>query len=190
MQPDLHRYINAAWLALGAVWLAGALTAKRAVRTEGAVSRLVHMVPLVVAMTMVFSPRWRVGLLAWRLVPESAATAYAGLALTLAGVAFAMWARVALGGNWSGSVTVKENHTLVRRGPYRLVRHPIYTGGLLGFLGTAVYYGVLGGLAGTAIASLSFWLKSRVEESFMTEQFGAQYERYQREVKRLIPFVL
>jgi len=190
MPPDLHLYINAAWLALVAVLLAGAFTAKRAARRESWSSRGVHMALLAVAMMLLFSGTRHFGPLTWRFVPASAAGAYTGLALTVAGVAFAIWARAVLGGNWSGTVTIKEDHTLVRRGPYRIVRHPIYTGCLLGFLGTAVVFGELGGLMGTAIAFLSFWLKSRVEESFLTEHFGPQYQRYQREVKALIPFVL
>lgn len=190
MQPDLHRYINAAWLVLVAVWFAGALTAKRATRTEGAASRLAHMALLALAMALLFSGRWHAGPLTWRFVPESAGTAYAGLALTVAGVGFAIWARAVLGGNWSGTVTIKKDHTLVRRGPYRVVRHPIYTGCLFGFLGTAISFGELRGLAGTAIALLSFWLKSRLEERFLTEQFGSQYEQYRREVRALMPFVL
>ena len=109
--------------------------------------------------------------------------------LVVVGIAFAIFARFALGGNWSGSVTVKQDHTLIRRGPYSIVRHPIYTGLILAFLGVAVIVGQLRGLLGVAVLFLSFWLKSRVEERFMQEQFGAEYRTYQHQVKGLIPYI-
>jgi protein-S-isoprenylcysteine O-methyltransferase len=114
--------------------------------------------------------------------------AWTGLALTAAGCAFAIWARLLLGGNWSSSVTVKQDH--IRRGPYAIVRHPIYSGFLLGLLGTALALGELRGIAGLALASIGWHMKSRREEAFMTAEFGAEYTRYQCEVKALIPFVL
>lgn len=190
MRPDLRLYIDAVWCALAIVWLVGAATAKRTARHERVAGRLLHVGLLAVAMTLLFAAARRGGPLAGRFVPRSPASAYAGLALTVAGVAFAIWARVMLGGNWSGIVTIKEDHTLVRSGPYRLVRHPIYTGIWAGLVGTALAYGEIRGLIGAGVALLSFWLKSRIEEKLLTEQFGEQYARYRREVKALIPFVL
>jgi hypothetical protein len=122
MYPTVYRDINFAWLAFVIVWLAGALTAKRAVRREGAASRLLHALLPAVAAALVFMARRPGGSLAWRVVGRSGVAADAGLALTVAGVALAIWARVILGGNWSGTVTIKEDHKLVRSGPYRLVR--------------------------------------------------------------------
>ena len=101
----------------------------------------------------------------------------------------AIWARFVLGRNWSGTVTVKQDHELVRSGPYALVRHPIYSGLLLAFLGTAVARGDLAALLGVALAAATLHFKTATEESFMTEQFGAGYMEYKREVKSLIPFV-
>jgi protein-S-isoprenylcysteine O-methyltransferase Ste14 len=105
-------------------------------------------------------------------------------------VAFAIWARATLGRNWSAVVQVKQGHELVERGPYRWVRHPIYTGLLMGFLGTACALGEWRGLLGTAIVGVSFWFKLKLEERWMREQFGARYEDYMRRVKALIPGVL
>jgi protein-S-isoprenylcysteine O-methyltransferase len=123
-------------------------------------------------------------------VPESAGSAYAGLALTIAGAAFAVWARVFLGGNWSSSVTIKENHTLVRTGPYSVVRHPIYSGFLLAVTGTAIAAGEARSFLALVLIFVAFRLKLQVEEGFMIEQFGAEYEEYAHHVKALIPFVL
>lgn len=64
-----------------------------------------------------------------------------GLLMVICGLAFAVWARIHLGRNWSGTVTVKEDHELIRSGPYGIVRHPIYTGLLLAIAGTAIVFG-------------------------------------------------
>jgi protein-S-isoprenylcysteine O-methyltransferase Ste14 len=143
-----------------------------------------------VACVLLFS-RWaRVGVLGARLLPASDGTAWAGLCLTAAGCAFAVWARACLGANWSATVTRKQNHELVRGGPYAVVRHPIYAGLLLAVLGTALALGEVRGLAALALAFVGWFTKARTEERFLAEEFGDAYARYRREVKRLIPFVL
>jgi protein-S-isoprenylcysteine O-methyltransferase Ste14 len=188
MQPDLHRYFVAAWWTVGIVWLFGAFTTKRTVRSQPAGDRVVY-VGLIVLACLFFQKPLRFGLLAWRFVPMSAATGYVGLALTVVGCAFTIWARFYLGSNWSGRPTIKEGHTLIRSGPYRLVRHPIYTGIVLAMLGTAIYIGEIRALVGTVVALIALKVKSRLEEAFMTEQFGPEYANYKRHVKSLVPFV-
>ncbi len=190
MQPDLHEYIDGVWAAVGIVWLAAAFLSKPAARTQPAGSRLRHITMTALAFALVFSPRLRIGPLAWRFVPEWPAIAWAGFALTAAGCAFTIWARLILGGNWSAAVTVKQDHRLVRQGPYAIVRHPIYSGALLAMAGTVLAFGEARGLIAVALAFAAWLAKSRMEETFLTGQFGAAYTRYQREVKALIPFVL
>ena len=80
-----------------------------------------------------------------------------------------------LGGNWSDTVTFKENHELIERGPYGLVRHPIYAALLLMFMGTALAMGTMGGLVGLLFFFLSFLIKYRQEEALMTKHFGDRY---------------
>jgi protein-S-isoprenylcysteine O-methyltransferase len=183
------------WCAVGIVWLIAALATKRTARHEAVGSRVLHIVIMAAAIVLFvsslpFGARLPMGPLAWRFVPDSPAIAWTGLALTVAGCAFAIWARLLLGGNWSSSVTVKQDHQLIRRGPYTIVRHPIYSGFLLGMLGTALALGQWRGIAGLALAGIGWRMKSRVEEAFMVGQFGAAYIEYQRQVKALIPFVL
>jgi len=187
---DFHEYINFPWLILMVVWAVGAITAKRNERTQHSASLLIHACLIIVAFALLFWRRLSVGLLSWRFVPDSAALAGAGFALTVAGVAVAIWARFFLGRNWSGIVTIKQDHRLVRRGPYAIVRHPIYAGFVLAMLGTALVLGELRGLLAVAVALTHWWAKSRIEERFLLEQFGAEYAQYRREVKALIPFVL
>jgi protein-S-isoprenylcysteine O-methyltransferase Ste14 len=110
--------------------------------------------------------------------------------LCVIGLVFALWARVTLGRNWSGVVTLKEGHELVERGPYRFVRHPIYTGILTMFFATALAQGHLSGFVGTLLMFGSFWIKLRDEEKLMLLQFPERYADYRRRAKRIIPFVL
>ncbi len=127
--------------------------------------------------------------LVWQVIPQSSVYTGIALVLTLAGLSLALWARFVLGKNWSGTVTLKQDHALVQSGPYRIVRHPIYSGFLLALLGTAGLRGTPGAFLGVAFIALSFRLKSLTEESFMTEQFGQQYTAYKGAVKALIPFL-
>ena len=178
------------WIGLAILWLAGASTAKRDKRAEPAGSRLGHLVLMILPLRCSFIQLLRVGVLADRWLPESPATAYAGLAITLGGAGFATWARLYIGRNWSAKVTIKQDHELVRGGPNAVVRHPIYSGLLMAVLGTAVAFGEVRGLVAFVLASIGWRMKSLVEEKFMMEQFGVEYEKYKREVKALIPFVV
>ncbi|HVN03486.1 MAG TPA: isoprenylcysteine carboxylmethyltransferase family protein [Bryobacteraceae bacterium] len=186
----LHRYIDWIWIATGIVWLLGSMNVKQAARVEPLGPRAIHMTIMTVAFALVFWWRLSVGLLAWRLVPASPAIEWTGLAVTVAGCLFAIWARLMLGRNWSGRVTIKQDHHLVRQGPYSIVRHPIYAGGLLGLAGTALAFGELRCLFGFALVFIGWYTKSRAEEAFMVTQFGEEYVQYRREVKALIPFVV
>lgn len=180
------------WLALGIYWLLAAITAKRAARTQSPGSRFLQIVPEIVAFCLLFGRwEWWPAWLRWRLVPESSlAVAWLGLALTVAGIGFALWARLFLGRNWSGRVTIKEEHELIQSGPYALVRHPIYSGFLLAVLGTALVQGHVRSLLAFPFALLGWSFKLRLEESFMAQQFGNAYLEYKRRVKALVPFVV
>jgi protein-S-isoprenylcysteine O-methyltransferase Ste14 len=190
MKFDLNQAVTFPWLVLTVFWVITAVSAKRPLRRESSASRLYHVLFMSAVCALLFRHDARIGQLGLRVVPASPEPSYAGLALTSLGAAFAIWARSALGGNWSATVTVKENHSFVQRGPYRLVRHPIYAGCLLAMLGTAVVYGEAGCFVAVILAFVGWWLKARIEEEFMTQQFGEDYRRYQRNVKQLIPFVL
>ena len=191
MQDFLDYAPNYLWLAAGFVWLVGALTAKRAERRQNLASRLRHLALEVPAFFLVFEPITRPAWLARRFVPEPSIIAqYIGLVLTAAGIAFAISARVWIGRNWSGRVTIKEQHELIQSGPYSLVRHPIYSGFLLALLGTAMVLGEVRGLIGFAMAALGWIFKLRTEEAFLARQFGQDYLEYKQRVKALVPFVV
>jgi protein-S-isoprenylcysteine O-methyltransferase len=174
---------------VGVYWLASALRSKPVARREKSLSRLFHLVLMTVAFALLFSGSARVWILGERLFPEDRWLSWAGLGITVAGCAFAVWARALLGANWSATVTVKQCHELVCRGPYALVRHPIYSGFLLGVLGTALALGEVRGLMALALAFVGWYTKACTEEQFLVEQFGDAYVGYRRKVKQLIPFV-
>jgi len=190
MQSDIDIWVNGVWLALGVIWLIGALVTKRTARVQTSGSRLIQFGLTAAGFFLVLQPDLDIGFLGYRFLPQSSAAAYLGFALTVCGAALAVSARVILGKNWSAAVTIKQDHEIIRRGPYALVRHPMYSGFLLALLGTALALGEVRGLLGLGFVFLGLWLKLRTEEQFLTEQFGARYKQYQRESKALIPFVL
>jgi|SRR5215469_6199895 len=182
------RLIQWLWSAWALYWLLSALRAKATQRRESLASRLAHVVPLVVGATLLAweAPPWSA--LRWRLWPPSLAADWIGVALVTVGLAFAIWARMHLGTNWSGTVTVKQGHELVRSGPYAYVRHPIYAGLITAILGTAIASGTVHAAIGLAIIAVALVRKSRTEEDFMREAFPGEYQRYSAEVPALIPF--
>jgi protein-S-isoprenylcysteine O-methyltransferase Ste14 len=113
----------------------------------------------------------------------------AGVGLTFAGMAFMVWARVHLGRYWSGYVTLKEGHRLIRTGPYALVRHPIYTGFLTAALGSALVAGSGDAFVGLVLIFIAFVLKIPREEAILKREFGEEFEQFARDIPRLIPFV-
>jgi protein-S-isoprenylcysteine O-methyltransferase Ste14 len=178
--------IAAIWLAWLVYWWRSARDVKPTSRQEPARDRLIYRVPLILGMLCLAAPGWMPRVLHRRFVPPGAPAQVAGLVLLAAGLGYAVWARRHLGRNWSAAVVVKEDHALVRTGPYRRVRHPIYSGMLLAFLGTAIAIGEWRGLVGFVLAFASFLLKSRMEEARMAETFP-EYTEYRRHTAALIP---
>ena len=190
--PFIEHGIGYAWLALFILWVAAGVLSKRSVQVQSSTSRLFHIGLSFIGFMLIFNfNNWFVsGWLTTRIIPREPPYVLGGSILTVAGIFFSLWARAVLGTNWSATVTIKEDHTLIRRGPYQVVRHPIYTGFLLGLLGTSFVYGFARCFIGILVVGLAFWLKSQTEEQFMVQQFGQQYLDYRRQVRALIPYVL
>ena len=181
----------AMWFAWAGYWWLLSSNVKASVRNEPVMSRLLHIFPLMFAVLLLWLPS--APLLPWlndRFVPWVEWEFWAGAALAAAGMLFTVWARGHLGRNWSGIVTVKNDHKLITSGPYALVRHPIYTGLLLAFVGSALARGEWRGLVAFVIALLALWRKLRIEERWMQEHFGEQYRAYMQRVAALVPFIL
>ncbi len=178
------------WIVFGSFWLLAAFVQKRNIRRQTVGSRLIQVSIILLVLVPFFLEGRGAGLLTRHLYPNLLIVQYFGVLLMLLGCGFAVWARFVLGRNWSGIVTVKEDHTLITRGPYAWVRHPIYTGILLALLGTAVTVGTVMNLVEVPVVALALWLKLRTEEKFMLETFGEQYTAYRQRVKALIPYVI
>ena len=182
-------FIDGAWIVWVVAWVVLARGTKKIVRQEGLRSRALHLVPLGVAALLLFDGELNMGWLAAPVLPRAAWMVHAGAALVAVGLAFAVWARLVLAGNWSGTVTLKQSHELVRRGPYALARHPIYTGLITALFGTAVAIDAWRAVAAVAIVLLSFLRKMRTEEAFMRAQFGGAYDDYARNTPALVPWL-
>jgi protein-S-isoprenylcysteine O-methyltransferase Ste14 len=194
MTPELLSAIQrwlfpATWTAWAVYWWLSARDVKRTERREPLGSRLLHLGPMVLAALLLASPGYGVPGLSARVVPWAPWAYWLGFAVTCAGLAFAVWARRHIGRNWSAIVTLKQDHELVTTGPYALVRHPIYTGLLLGFLGWAIAVDRWRGVLAVAIVFVALLRKYRLEERWMHERFGATYDAYRARVKALVPFL-
>ncbi|MGH8173075.1 MAG: methyltransferase family protein [Rhodanobacteraceae bacterium] len=190
MQSVYAWLIPALWIAWAAYWLIASRGTKSDRRQESVASRLGHILPLMLAAYLLWAHELPGDFLGGRLWPATSTAFFLGAAILALGLGIAIWARVVLGRNWSGIVTVKQDHELVRSGPYRWVRHPIYTGLLIAFAGSAVARGEWRGVVAVAIVFAGFWRKLRLEERWMVETFGDAYVRYQSEVAALIPYLI
>jgi len=192
MELPIAAIIKASWIVFAVVWLWGWRRVKAATRKEPVLPRILkYWLPLAVAVALIGPENWfHRSWLGERIYPPNLTIAMLGMLLTMLGVAFACWARFILGRNWSSVVQVKQDHELIQRGPYRWVRHPIYTGLLLAFLGTGIAIGEWRGPICVVIVAVSFWFKLRLEERWMRENFGAAYDQYMQRTKALIPGVL
>ena len=182
--------VSGCWIVFVAIWLLAAISTKRTVHRESRAQRLRYWVLLVTAYLLLIYGRQLPYPLNLRIIPHAAPIAWTAVVLCIAGLLFALWARFILGRNWSSVVTLKEGHELVERGPYRFVRHPIYTGMLAMFFATALVQRHLAGFVGVLLMFASFWIKLGLEENLMLQQFPERYPEYRQRTKRIIPFVL
>lgn len=179
--------ITGLWTAWFAYWVVSARRIKSATRRESFRTSIVHEIPLVIGCTLMMSP-WHLppSWLYDRFVPDSVILYWVGVIGLAAGLGFTVWARIHLADNWSGNVTLKRGHELIRSGPYGFARHPIYTGLLLASAANAVAIGQWRGIVAFAFFATAFLLKLKREERFLREMFGEDYERYRSEVGALI----
>jgi protein-S-isoprenylcysteine O-methyltransferase Ste14 len=175
------------WVLLGIVWLLASFEQAQTQKREPTGERLGHLLIMAAAsLLLIYRETWW-GILNRRFVPAAEWIAWAGVAITAAGVATAMWARRHLGKYWSSNVTIRAGHRLIHTGPYARIRHPIYTGILLALLGTALAIGEYRALLALGIAFFGFARKARKEESFLSGQFGAAFEDHRRHTGFFLP---
>ena len=176
------------WITWLVYWAVSARGVKKTSWRESFGAQMRHRALIIVAALLLAGPRLVPKVLTRRFIPLSPVLIWLGAALVAAGLALAVWGRRHLGRNWSSNVVVKEDHALIRTGPYRYVRHPIYTGIILAFFGMALFIGEWRALLGTACVFLSFLIKSRAEEVQMVKLFP-EYGEYRRETAALVPMI-
>ena len=182
-------FFPALWVFYLLYWQVAARGAKSNERVEPLMSQIGRAVTFLFAFVLLMSPRLPIPVLYRSFLSETNWTAWfwIGAVVSVLGISFAIWARVYLGSNWSSSVTIKRDHELITSGPYGLVRHPIYTGLLTGFLGTAIAIAQVRSLVAFAFFFAMLWFKLRLEERWMRLQFGEVYEQYAQRVPALVP---
>jgi len=177
------------YLLLAAVWLGSLPFVKRAVYEQSISSNFQQTLVFAAGLYLLFGSPTTPGWFNQPLFTVNLPIALAGLGIAICGVGFSIWARLALGGNWSSSPSIKQDHALIVSGPYRVVRHPIYTGFLIALLGSALQYGLLRSFLAVLTCAVGLYLKVSVEEEFMVHRFGEAYLRYRRNVSALVPFL-
>lgn len=182
-----HYLIDGPWIVFCVYWALGALKTRRTVSTEPFVARARHLLLEITGFALLFGGFTGIGVLGERIYHRTYATLVTAVALTWIGIALALWARWHLGQYWSGRITLKEDHKLVRTGPYAHFRHPIYSGIILAAIGTALAIDEWRGIAGVAVIVLAYLIKGKKEESVLAAQFGEEFEEHCRHTGFLIP---
>lgn len=182
-----HRLFVVPWVVFVAYWLFGALKTRRTVRRESSASRTGILLLEIAGFALLFLGYTGIPILDRRIVPLTYAQAATGVACTWIGIAIAIWARYHLGQYWSASVTLKEDHQLIRTGPYAFFRHPIYSGLDLAALGGALAIDEWRCVLGVGLIVLGYWIKARTEERMLSAQFGAAFEEHCRHAGFLLP---
>ena len=177
------------WIAFLVYWRIKALGTKTNQRREPAASAIVRALVFVIVIVLLSTTRIPLPWLYLQIWPAGLWPFWIGAAVTVAGLLFAVWARRHLASNWSSAVTIKEDHELITTGPYGLVRHPIYTGILAGFLGSAIALSQVRGIVGFLLIFLVLWAKLRMEEEWMRSQFGETYAAYAKRTAALVPYL-
>ena len=179
--------VYGSWIVFALYWLVAALGVKRTANRQNPAERMLYIVFTAAGFFLLYQENPNSGPLNRRFLPDKLWIAWLGSALCSAGVLFAIWARRTIGRDWSAEVQIKEDHELIRSGPYGHIRHPTYTGLLLATLGTALLIGEYRGLLAVAIFLVGFTRKAREEESLLAAEFGSAFEEHRRHAGFFLP---
>jgi protein-S-isoprenylcysteine O-methyltransferase Ste14 len=187
-RPTIRMLVSAAiWVVMIVYWNISARNIRPIARAEDAKSTQRRQLLLNLAILMLFVPV--PGLTRQFLAPTTAAVAI-GFTVQAGSALFYFWTKQYLGRFWSSAVAIMKDHQLVRTGPYRLIRHPLYTAMLGMFFGTAIVSGQYHALIGAGLGIFAYWGKIRIEERALGEAFGGEYDDYKRHSRALIPWLL
>ena len=179
--------IEIPWAVFVVYWVFASLKTRSNRVTESSLSRLAIVLVEIAGYALLFSSQMDLGFLATRVLPRTIPGAVLGVAFTWSGIGLALWARFHLAENWSARITIKQNHELIRTGPYRRLRHPIYSGLILAAVGSCLVIDHWRCIAGLLLISGGYIVKARKEEQMLEGQFGAGFVEHRKRTGFLFP---
>lgn len=182
--------LKTTWIIVLTYWFISGLNAKKVAQQENFFSQFIqYWLPLIIAMLLLGPGEWfGQSWLRKNFIKHSNLVGIIGLSISILGAIIACTSRYNLGKNWSLSIQKKEDHQLIQHGIYKIIRHPIYTGLLLLFIGNAIIVGDYRAIIAVLIVFISLWIKLKKEEKLLTATFGEKYLEYKEKTKALIPF--
>jgi len=187
-EKDVFRaLVEFPWIVFVIYWIIGAIRTRPTREKESFASRFAILVLEIAGYTVVFSSSTGIGFLGIRFVPRTMVSATLGVVLTWSGIGLALWARYHLAEYWSATITIKEDHQLIRTGPYAHLRHPIYSGLVLATIGSALVIDEWRCVLGIGLVLTGYCLKAGKEETMLSRQFGDAFREHQKHTGFLIP---
>ena len=185
--PWAFYVIQLAWVATAVYFLASMLVANRIKRRETGGARVLDRVLLFGGYFLLFGEIPIFGVRNLHFMAQMKALQIAGVVITFAGLGLTNWSRARLGRYWSGVVALKQDHRLIQSGPYRVVRHPLYTGIILAAIGVVLCITTWSGLGGIVLLTACFERRAHKEDALLASEFGAEFEIYRQRTGRLVP---
>jgi len=182
-----HLLVEVPWIVFVLYWIVSAIRTRDTLQTESFASRYAILLIEVAGFVLLFRHSAGIGFLGNQFMHRTLASAIVGSILTSMGIGLAIWARYHLAEYWSARITIKQDHQLIRTGPYTRLRHPIYSGIILAAIGSAVVIDQWRCVLGVCLVLIGFCIKARKEETMLTQQFGDAFREHQKQTGFLIP---
>lgn len=183
------KLLSMIWLAWVISWIVASFWSGRTKAHVPISKAWVYWLPIVLGSIMLLPVTERV-LGARQLYHPGESGTYLAAVVVVMGISFTWWGRIHLGRFWSNAITHKEDHRIIDSGPYGVVRHPIYTGQIIGLLASGLAIATWTAMVGVLLISFGQWQKARLEERFLSTELGAEaYSAYSRRVPMIVPFL-
>jgi protein-S-isoprenylcysteine O-methyltransferase Ste14 len=174
------------WIAFWMYWLIASFFAKKNIKVQYSPNLVRVLIILFLVVGLIFRINGFLRFISMEFMDPT--IKIIGLILTSFGLGIAVWARICLGANWGVPMSLKKDPELITAGPYRLIRHPIYSGILLALLGTGlanmfIWFVIL------VIAAIYFVYSAQEEEKRLTQLLPIDYPEYKKHTKAMIPFI-
>ncbi|HXW56688.1 MAG TPA: isoprenylcysteine carboxylmethyltransferase family protein [Candidatus Cybelea sp.] len=181
--------IELAWAATAIYFVVSALLTNKIKRREPIRRRVLDAILLFGGYFLLFSQLALPGPSNQHFIHTQRGFEIAGVGLSYLGLALTVWSRVRLGRYWSGVVALKQGHRLIQSGPYRVVRHPLYSGIILAAAGLSLCVRTWSSLLGIVFLVACFERRAVEEDALLSREFGAEFESYRERTGRLLPRV-